>query len=449
MIENSLAAAGWPQPAWFETTAEDTGTGQARQAVADGAEVVFVCGGDGTVRSVIAGLVNTGAALAVLPAGTGNLLATNLGLPDDPAAGVEFAISGGRRRVDVGEVDGEVDGEVFAVMAGIGFDAAMMDHASPTLKAWFGAPAYVVAAVRHLRDRPMRAVIAIDDTPPVHRRVRSVLIGNVGRLQGGIRLLPDAEPDNGQMDVAILAPGSLWHWVQLAVGVLLRRERVPRMQILRGSQIRITSDRVQPRELDGDVIEPGRDLTVVGPGALLLCVAQPDQSPDLAEPRRRADPSDQSAPHQLDRFGPTENRQPPGIGSMLTPLSYSSHSSSATGSRLMARRTGSGTGAGGGGGGAGGDRVARATAATVDRRVRLAPHATHVRPPWFTVSQTPQRQIVFTGTDAPRVCPATSRPTSRSPRKPRLGCVPVQVLSPRCPYRRLERLGHLLPLGRR
>jgi diacylglycerol kinase family enzyme len=179
---------------------------------------------------------------------------------------------------------GDVEGQVFAVMAGLGFDAAMMDDASTTLKARFGAPAYVLSAVKHLRDRPMRAVIRIDDDPPITRRVRSVLVGNVGRLQGGIKLLPDAEPDNGQMDVAVLAPRNLWHWLTLASAVLLRRERVPRMQILRGSKINISSDRVQPRELDGDVIAPGRTLSVtVRPGALLLCVAQPDRSADLAE----------------------------------------------------------------------------------------------------------------------------------------------------------------------
>ena len=277
-IESSLAAAGWPAPAWFETTPEDTGTGQARQAVADGAELVFVCGGDGTVRSVIAGLIGTDAALAVIPAGTGNLLATNLGLPDDPAAGVQLAVERGRRSLDVGEVGGEV----FAVMAGMGFDAAMMRDASSKLKARFGPAAYVLSAVKHLRDRPMRAVIRVDDDPPVTRRLKSVLVGNVGRLQGGITLLPDAQPDSGQMDVALLAPRTLWHWFTLAAAVLLRRDRVPRMQILRGSKISIVSDRTQPRELDGDVIAPGRDLSVVvRPGAIVLCVAQPDRSPDL------------------------------------------------------------------------------------------------------------------------------------------------------------------------
>lgn len=283
VIEEALQGSGWPEPAWFETTVDDPGTGQARQAVADGAEVVFVCGGDGTVRSVIAGLAGTDVALAVLPAGTGNLLAANLGLPDDPVEGVRLAVEGGRRRMDVGEVDGQV----FAVMAGMGFDAAMMRDASTTLKTRFGSPAYVLSAVKHLWDKPMRVEVRVDDHPLRRLSARTVLVGNVGRLQGGIRLLPDAQPDSGHMEVAILAPRHLGHWAALGWGVLLRRDRVPRMEVIRGSHISIVSDRAQPRELDGDVIEPGRTLDVrVRPGALILCVAQPDRAPDLTEGAR-------------------------------------------------------------------------------------------------------------------------------------------------------------------
>jgi len=121
VIETILADAGWPAPGWFETTAQDPGAGQVRRAIAGGAEVVFVCGGDGTVRSSVEGIAGSDAALAVLPAGTGNLLALNFGLPKDTAEGVRMAVAGGRRRVDVGDVDGQV----FAVMAGMGLDAAV------------------------------------------------------------------------------------------------------------------------------------------------------------------------------------------------------------------------------------------------------------------------------------------------------------------------------------
>jgi len=274
-IESELAAAGWPAPIWLETAPDDPGAGQARRAVDAGADVVFVCGGDGTVRSCIEGLAGTDVALAVLPAGTGNLLATNLAVPTDTAAGVRLAIHGGRRRIDVGDADGQA----FAVMAGMGFDAALLQDASTKLKAAIGAPAYVLSALRHLRDRRMRVQITLDDDPPFRRRARTVVIGNVGRLQGGVRLLAEAEPDNGQLEVAILAPHTLHHWFALAWGVLHGHRDVAHMEVMRASRIIVASDRDQPRQLDGDVIDPGRSLTItVRPGALELCVPRPEDS---------------------------------------------------------------------------------------------------------------------------------------------------------------------------
>lgn len=268
-VDEQITAAGWPAPVWLETTKEDPGTGQARQAVDEGAEVVFVAGGDGTVRAAIEGLAGTGAALAVLPGGTGNLLANNLGIPTDTTEGVQLALDGGRRVVDVGEVDGQV----FAVMAGMGLDAAMVDDAPTALKARVGTLAYVYSALRHLADDEMRVEVRVDDLPVLRRRARSVLVANVGRLQGGVHLLPDAEADSGQLEVAVLAPQNFGHWVQLTLGVLTRKKRVPNMEVLRGSTIVVTSDRAHPRQLDGDVIDPSDTLeATVRPGALRVCV---------------------------------------------------------------------------------------------------------------------------------------------------------------------------------
>ncbi len=278
-VDEALAAAGWPEPRWYRTTVEDPGCAQTREAIAAGAELVFVCGGDGTVMSCVNGLVGTDVALAVLPCGTGNLLAANLGLSNDPAAALEVAIERGRRRLDVGMVGDQC----FTVMAGMGFDAQMLATTSETTKARIGWPAYLMGAIRHLRDRPMRVWIRIDNGPPLRRRAKSVLVANVGRLQGGIRLLADAEPDDGLLDVAVLTPRTLGHWIALGWAVLRRRERVPRMEVFRGRQVRIISSRVQLRELDGDVIEPGRVLHAeVRPAALWLCVPRPEQAPDLA-----------------------------------------------------------------------------------------------------------------------------------------------------------------------
>lgn len=276
----ALRAASWDEPVWLATTPDSPGFEQAKQAVEKGAQVVFACGGDGTVMTCVDALVGTDAALAVLPTGTGNLLAANLGLPNDPAAGVKVVVEMGRRRLDVGVVEGRN----FVVMAGMGFDAQMVGDTSEALKSRIGVAAYVWTALRHLRDPAMRVEIRLDDEPPIRRRARTVVVGNVGRLQGGVRLLPEAEPDDGQLDVAVITPRTVGHWAALAGAVLRRRERVPRMEVFRGRRVAVASDRAQPRQLDGDVISPGRSLTVtVRPSALLLCVPQPEQSPDLAE----------------------------------------------------------------------------------------------------------------------------------------------------------------------
>lgn len=273
------SAAGWAKSLWLETSEADPGIGQARQALAERVDVVIAAGGDGTVRAVAQGLQNSGIALSLLPSGTGNLLAANLGLGGDPATGVQVALDGGRRRIDVGTIEDRC----FVVMAGMGFDAQMLEGTSETAKKAVGWLAYVGGALKHLRDRPMRVRIRLDDGPPMPRRPRSVIVGNVGRLQGGVRLLTEAEPDDGKFDVAILSPSNLRHWISLGLGVILRRPRAPLMETFTAERVTIVSNRRQPRQLDGDLIDPGRTLRIgMRRRALLLCVPQPDSDPDLA-----------------------------------------------------------------------------------------------------------------------------------------------------------------------
>jgi diacylglycerol kinase family enzyme len=279
IICGGLAEVGWPEPAWLETTPEDPGRGQAEKAIKDGAELVFACGGDGTVMAVVTALAGTDVAMAVLPAGTGNLLAANLGLAGDAPAGVQVAIEGGRRRIDVGVVGDKC----FAVMAGMGFDAQMLQGTSEVAKKHLGWIAYVGGAVKALRDRPKRTRIVLDGGAPMPRRARSVIVGNVGRLQGGVRLLNEASPDDGKLDVAILSPNNLSHWAALAWGVIRRRKSVPLMETYTAEQVEIFSNRAQPRQLDGDLIEPAKTLKIsIKPRALLLCVPRPEGDADLA-----------------------------------------------------------------------------------------------------------------------------------------------------------------------
>jgi YegS/Rv2252/BmrU family lipid kinase len=257
-----LAAEGWGQPLWYTTRLDELGVGHAKAAAAAGVDVVFACGGDGTISSVLSGLAGTGVPLAILPAGTGNLLARNLALPPDRDACLRIGIGGWDRKIDVGRVDEE---HRFAVMAGMGLDAAMITDAPAKLKARIGWPAYAVSAARHLRDRRAHVTITIDDEEPVELRARGVVIGNVGRLQAGMILMPEAQPDDGILDVAVLVPKSLRHWTLLALHVMRRRpaHRGARIEHFRGRRIHIECDHEWPREIDGDLLPPGKEMTIV------------------------------------------------------------------------------------------------------------------------------------------------------------------------------------------
>jgi len=151
----------------------------------------------------------------------------------------------------------------FAVMAGLGFDAAIMRDAPEGLKKAVGWPAYIVSAGKHLRGRGIRVAITVDDGEPMQRRVRSVVVGNVGKLQGGIPLLPDAKPDDGQLDVVVIAPRNVLDWARVGSRVV-RRADVPdrKMERFRARHVVIEASHRQPRQLDGDVIEDSRTMDI-------------------------------------------------------------------------------------------------------------------------------------------------------------------------------------------
>jgi YegS/Rv2252/BmrU family lipid kinase len=264
----ALEAAGL-EVLWLETTPEDPGQGQTAKAVAEGVDLVMAQGGDGTVMACVTGLAGTEVPLAVLPGGTGNLLATNFDVPADLEGAVEVGLDGDRVRLDVAAMDEDR----FVVMGGIGFDAAMLRDADPRLKEHLGAVAYVLSGFKHLRRRATRFRLRLDDRR-IDRTGQGVLVGNLGRLQGGLPLMPDARPDDGLLDVAVLQTRTVVDWLALAVRVLLRRRKDPQLELFQARRVEIGCDRPQPVERDGDPLGTPRDHLVIEvvPKALTLCV---------------------------------------------------------------------------------------------------------------------------------------------------------------------------------
>jgi YegS/Rv2252/BmrU family lipid kinase len=268
VVRQAMSDRGWAEPLWLETRPDDTGERLAREAVRSGADLVLASGGDGTITACVGGVAGSGVPLGVLPCGTGNLLARNLGLPLSLDGALAVALTGSDRRLDVGAANGRP----FVVMAGIGFDAEMLDGADERLKSRVGWAAYVLSALRHLRERPVRMTLRADSGPPQRRWASGVIVGNVGSLQGNVRLLPGAVPDDGVLDVAVLAASGWLGWLRLAADVLLRR-RTARVARLTCRELIVDASRARRWEVDGEVAGSTRQLRVtLEPGSLLVRV---------------------------------------------------------------------------------------------------------------------------------------------------------------------------------
>lgn len=288
---------GW-EP-WFAPTSDaENGLAVTRRAVAAGASLVFAAGGDGTVRSCAEALAGTDVPLAIVPLGTANLTARALGLPTQADRAVDVGFGGRDRRIDLARIDlaridlaridlarsggagiggisaGGTDagGMWFAAMAGIGLDAAVVGAARERLKRRFGWVAYAVTGATKLSLPPCDFTVRLDGVEPLRRRARCVVVANAGLLPGGFTLLPGARLDDGLLDVGILAPSGAWGWVRVAGRVLARGRRQDRsLERFQARCVQISADTDLPRQVDGEIVAPGRTLAVsVCPSALTV-----------------------------------------------------------------------------------------------------------------------------------------------------------------------------------
>jgi YegS/Rv2252/BmrU family lipid kinase len=255
---------------WYEVPKSRKAPEQARKALEDGVDLVFVWGGDGMVQRCADVFAGSAAAIAIVPAGTANLLAANLGIPQDLAEAVRIGFAGRRRRLDLGEVNGEH----FAVMAGAGFDAEMIRDTGRALKKRAGRLAYVWTGLRHVRDGVTPMQITVDGEEWFAGDASCVLLGNVGTIIGGIRAFDDARPDDGWLAVGVTTARGPLEWARTLARVMAGHStKSPFVQITKARRADVSLSAPRIYELDGGARDTTTRLTArIDAAALTVCV---------------------------------------------------------------------------------------------------------------------------------------------------------------------------------
>ncbi|HEY7283193.1 MAG TPA: YegS/Rv2252/BmrU family lipid kinase [Actinomycetota bacterium] len=276
-LRESLRRHGIDDPAWREVRKSRFAPKQVGKLIADGVDLLFVWGGDGMVQRCIDAVRTAPVTLAILPAGTANLFASNLGIPKDLEQAVHIGLHGARRTLDVGSINGER----FAVMAGTGFDASMIRDADGGLKDRFGRLAYVFTGVRAVRRDPIRTRVEIDGRRWFEGRATCVLVGNLGEVIGGIAAFPDARPDDGRLNVAVVTATSLLDWARtLGKTAVGSANSSPFVRTTTAKKIDIRLRRKAPYELDGGDRSSTKRLKIrVKPAAITVCVPERKDEP--------------------------------------------------------------------------------------------------------------------------------------------------------------------------
>jgi diacylglycerol kinase (ATP) len=274
-VDYELKTRGWQKTLWLETTTDDPGREMTEQAVREGVDLVLGAGGDGTIRVICSGLAGTGVPFGLIPAGTGNLLAKNIGIPLDEAAALDVAFDGEDKAIDLVllSVDDKPP-DHFAVMAGVGIDAVIVEGTDPNLKRAVGSAAYFVSAARHANHPALHATITVDAQPAIKRRAHVIVVGNVGILAANIQLIPGAQADDGILDVLVASPRTVRDWVRLTTQVITRRKREDaQLDRLTGRRVTIMVEERDHYQVDGDTVgECNTMIAEVLPGALTLRV---------------------------------------------------------------------------------------------------------------------------------------------------------------------------------
>ena len=217
-------------------------------------------------------LAGTDVPLGILPAGTGNLLATNLDVPMTVPEAVAVALHGDRQALDTGVCNGEH----FAVMAGAGFDALMIKDADRGLKDRIGRAAYLWTGLKNISAAQVQGKVKVDGNLFYKGQLSCVLVGNVSKVFAGIEAFDGASPEDGLLEVGVVSASTPVEWTRAVTRVVVdRAEKSPFIDVTSGRKIRVTLKKKLAYEIDGGDRTPTRKLRIdVRPASVTVCVPQ-------------------------------------------------------------------------------------------------------------------------------------------------------------------------------
>jgi YegS/Rv2252/BmrU family lipid kinase len=233
-----------------------------------GADVVVAWGGDGTVNEVASALAHTGVPLGIVPCGSGNGLAKELGVPRQPRLALARAVGASPRSIDAGEIGGRF----FANVAGLGLDARIARRFNALRGRTHGLASYVTGALAELWSFSPAAYSIDLRGERLDTTAMLVVFANSAQYGNRARIAPDARPDDGRLDLVIVegggVAGSLWRARRLFDGSLLRDRRVSHRLVERAT---VSAAGPITFHVDGEPVEGARRLDVrVLPSALLV-----------------------------------------------------------------------------------------------------------------------------------------------------------------------------------
>lgn len=267
-VESRLRGAGWELHVCACESLDRTEEA-ARQAVASGFETLVVAGGDGSLNAAIQSLAHQSAALGVLPVGTANVWAREMGIPLNIRAATEVMLGGQVARVDLGRANHRY----FLFVASVGFDAGVTREVTPWAKRRLGMAAYIFAGMAEaFKLRGTEAVIITDNK--MHRQRLLMLVANNIRLYGGlIQMTPEAMADDGLLDLCVFRGHGTLAVARHVANVLLRRHtRDPEADCLLISRVSVDARKPLPVQLDGDYFGTTPVTIRAVPGALRAIV---------------------------------------------------------------------------------------------------------------------------------------------------------------------------------